>query len=132
MLMSPTHPYVTLDQKIAVKSMKLLDDFMEVVKTSGYEQTRRMIAELHKCANAAVDTCSECVDGAGVTGTDEATAAEADDRFHTGIREITGEEDADGAVWSMGVAFDPFVMNDGGASTWADERLWIHPSASST
>lgn len=126
MFMSPTHPYATLDQKIVVKSMKLLDDFVEAVKTSGYEQIRGIIAELYKCANEAVDNAR--VDGAGVTGTDEVTAAEEEDRFHRGVPEIDGEDDQNGVVWSMGskemsmgVPFDPFVMNDGGASTWADE-----------
>ena len=134
MLMSPTHPYVTLDQKIAVKSMRLLDDFMEAVKTSGYEQTRNMIAELHKAASAAVDKAR--IDGTGVTGANEVTSVEAFEGG-VGVPEIAGAEDEDGEVWSMrskgmgGVSFDPFVTNDGGASTWEDAGLWIsRPNAS--
>lgn len=112
--MSPTHPYVSLDQQISNKAVNLFEDLMEVIKPSPFEKLRRLIGDLRKSATAAVDKARVDQANAGDDVFGDGTSAELDPfEGEIGFPELVDVDGEGLGSMELDGLFDPFVVPAG-------------------
>lgn len=118
LILSPTHPYTSLDQQIANKAVRLYEDLLQVVSTSAFHTLQRLINDLHASANAAVDKAQleaaaqdDDVENVFLSNTGQEGFEEQD----IGFPSFIGEEDMMGESEFNGPMWDSFAMGMGGS-----------------
>lgn len=108
MILSPTHPYVSLDQQISNRAVRLFESMLQFVTTSAFHTLHQLIQDLHTSANTAVDQArlnatqnDDDVENVFAANMEGGQFEEHDLGFPSFIGEegMTGEFQMDGPMW---------------------------------
>lgn len=117
LILSPTHPYSSLDQQIANKAVRLFEDLLTVVTASAFHTLKRLINDLHSSANAAVEQArleaaaqDDDVENVFVT-----SRGQGFEEVDLGFPSFLGDEGMTGGLEMDGPMWDSFAMGMDGA-----------------
>lgn len=115
LILSPSHPYVSLDQQIANKAVRLFEDLLQVVTASAFHTLQRLINDLHSSANAAVAQARlEAAQDDDVENIFTSTVGQGGfEEQDIGFPSFIGDDDMTGGLELDGPMWDSFAMGTG-------------------